>query len=65
MDPAFFEVTRVGGNCRASPRIPPWYSRSRVNLSIMLRSTITVVSSLECWRSPGRKLTAIMIVLIR
>ncbi len=65
MDPAFFEVTRVGEVLsRLTADTTLVQSIAGVNLSIMLRSTITVVGSLVMLAVTSLKLTAIMIVLI-
>jgi ATP-binding cassette subfamily B protein len=65
MDPAFFEITRVGEVLsRLTADTTLVQSIAGVNLSIMLRSTITVVGSLVMLAVTSLKLTAIMIVLI-
>ena len=65
MDPAFFEVTRVGEVLsRLTADTTLVQSIAGVNLSIMLRSTITVVGSLVMLAVTSVKLTGIMIVLI-
>jgi ATP-binding cassette subfamily B protein len=65
MDPAFFEVTRVGEVLsRLTADTTLVQSIAGVNLSIMLRSTITVVGSLVMLAVTSLKLTGIMIVLI-
>jgi ATP-binding cassette subfamily B protein len=65
MDPAFFEVTRVGEVLsRLTADTTLVQSIAGVNLSIMLRSTITVVGSLVMLAVTSLKLTAIMIVLL-
>jgi len=65
MDPAFFEVTRVGEVLsRLTADTTLVQSIAGVNLSIMLRSTITVVGSLVMLAVTSLRLTGIMIVLI-
>jgi ATP-binding cassette subfamily B protein len=65
MDPAFFEVTRVGEVLsRLTADTTLVQSIAGVNLSIMLRSTITVVGSLVMLAVTSLKLTGIMVVLI-
>jgi ATP-binding cassette subfamily B protein len=65
MDPAFFEVTRVGEVLsRLTADTTLVQSTAGVNLSILLRSTITVVGSLVMLAVTSLKLTAILIVLI-
>jgi ATP-binding cassette subfamily B protein len=65
MDPAFFEITRVGEVLsRLTADTTLVQSIAGVNLSIMLRSTITVVGSLVMLAVTSLKLTAVMIVLI-
>jgi ATP-binding cassette, subfamily B, bacterial len=65
MDPAFFEVTRVGEVLsRLTADTTLVQSIAGVNLSILLRSTITVVGSLVMLAVTSLKLTAILIVLI-
>jgi ATP-binding cassette subfamily B protein len=65
MDPAFFEVTRVGEVLsRLTADTTLVQSIAGVNLSIMLRSSITVVGSLVMLGVTSLKLTAILIVLI-
>ena len=65
MDPAFFEVTRVGEVLsRLTADTTLVQSIAGVNLSIMLRSTITVVGSLVMLAVTSLKLTGVMIVLI-
>jgi ATP-binding cassette, subfamily B, bacterial len=65
MDPAFFEVTRVGEVLsRLTADTTLVQSIAGVNLSIMLRSTITVVGSLVMLGVTSLKLTSVLIVLI-
>jgi ATP-binding cassette subfamily B protein len=65
MDPAFFEVTRVGEVLsRLTADTTLVQSIAGVNLSILLRSTITVVGSLVMLAVTSLKLTVVMIVLI-
>ncbi len=65
MDPAFFEVTRVGEVLsRLTADTTLVQSIAGVNLSIMLRSTITVIGSLVMLAVTSLKLTGIMIVLM-
>jgi len=65
MDPAFFEVTRVGEVLsRLTADTTLVQSIAGVNLSIMLRSTITIVGSLVMLAVTSLTLTGIMIVLI-
>jgi ATP-binding cassette subfamily B protein len=65
MDPAFFEVTRIGEVLsRLTADTTLVQSIAGVNLSIMLRSTITVAGSLVMLAVTSLKLTGIMIVLI-
>jgi ATP-binding cassette subfamily B protein len=65
MDPAFFEVTRVGEVLsRLTADTTLVQSIAGVNLSIMLRSTITVFGSLVMLAVTSLKLTGVMIVLI-
>jgi len=65
MDPAFFEVTRVGEVLsRLTADTTLVQSIAGVNLSIMLRSTITVIGSLVMLGVTSLKLTSVLIVLI-
>jgi ATP-binding cassette subfamily B protein len=65
MDPAFFEVTRVGEVLsRLTADTTLVQSIAGVNLSIMLRSVISVVGSLVMLAVTSLKLTLMMIVLI-
>ncbi len=65
MDPAFFEITRVGEVLsRLTADTTLVQSIAGVNLSIMLRSTITVVGSLVMLAVTSLKLTAVMIVMM-
>ena len=65
MDPAFFEVTRIGEVLsRLTADTTLVQSIAGVDLSIMLRSTITVVGSLVMLGVTSPKLTGVLIVLI-
>ncbi len=65
MDPAFFEVTRIGEVLsRLTADTTLVQSIAGVNLSITLRSTITVIGSLVMLAVTSPKLTSIMVVLI-
>jgi ATP-binding cassette subfamily B protein len=65
MDPAFFEVTRIGEVLsRLTADTTLVQSIAGVNLSIMLRSTITVAGSLVMLAVTSLKLTLMMVVLI-
>ena len=65
MDPAFFEVTRTGEVLsRLTADTTLVQSIAGVNLSITLRSLITVVGSLVMLAVTSLKLTAIIVVLI-
>jgi ATP-binding cassette, subfamily B, bacterial len=65
MDPAFFEVTRVGEVLsRLTADTTLVQSIAGVNLSIMLRSTITVIGSLVMLAVTSLQLTAVLVVLI-
>jgi ATP-binding cassette, subfamily B, bacterial len=65
MDPAFFEVTRVGEVLsRLTADTTLVQSIAGVNLSITLRSAITLVGSLVLLAVTSPKLTAMLVVLI-
>jgi len=65
MDPGFFEVTRIGEVLsRLTADTTLVQSIAGVNLSIMLRSTITVAGSLVMLAVTSLKLTLMMVVLI-
>jgi ATP-binding cassette subfamily B protein len=65
MDPAFFEVTRIGEVLsRLTADTTLVQSIAGVNLSITLRSIITVAGSLVMLAVTSLKLTAIIVVLI-
>jgi ATP-binding cassette subfamily B protein len=65
MDPAFFEVTRIGEVLsRLTADTTLVQSIAGVNLSIMLRSIISVAGSLVMLAVTSLKLTLMMIVLI-
>ncbi len=65
MDPAFFEVTRIGEVLsRLTADTTLVQSIAGVNLSITLRSSITIVGSLVMLAVTSLKLTALILVLI-
>ena len=65
MDPAFFEVTRIGEVLsRLTADTTLVQSIAGVNLSITLRSTLSLVGSLVMLGVTSLKLTAILVVLI-
>ncbi len=65
MDPAFFEVTRIGEVLsRLTADTTLVQSIAGVNLSITLRSTLSLVGSLVMLGVTSPKLTAILVVLI-
>ena len=65
MDPAFFEVTRIGEVLsRLTADTTLVQSIAGVNLSITLRSTLSLIGSLVMLAVTSLKLTAIMVVLI-
>jgi ATP-binding cassette subfamily B protein len=65
MDPAFFEVTRIGEVLsRLTADTTLVQSIAGVNLSITLRSTISLVGSFVMLAVTSARLTAIMLVLI-
>jgi ATP-binding cassette subfamily B protein len=65
MDPAFFEVTRIGEVLsRLTADTTLVQSIAGVNLSITLRSTISLVGSLVLLAVTSAKLTGIIVVLI-
>jgi ATP-binding cassette, subfamily B, bacterial len=65
MDPAFFEVTRIGEVLsRLTADTTLVQSIAGVNLSIMLRSSISVVGSLVMLAVTSLKLTLMMVLLI-
>jgi ATP-binding cassette subfamily B protein len=65
MDPAFFEVTRVGEVLsRLTADTTLVQSIAGVNLSITLRSVISLLGSLVMLAVTSAKLTAVMVVLI-
>ena len=65
MDPAFFEVTRIGEVLsRLTADTTLVQSIAGVNLSITLRSAISVVGSLVMLAVTSLKLTALIVVLI-
>ena len=65
MDPAFFEVTRIGEVLsRLTADTTLVQSIAGVNLSITLRSTITIAGSLVMLAVTSLELTAMMLVLI-
>jgi ATP-binding cassette, subfamily B, bacterial len=65
MDPVFFEVTRIGEVLsRLTTDTTLVQSIAGVNLSITLRSTISIVGSLVMLAVTSPKLTAMMLVLI-
>jgi ATP-binding cassette subfamily B protein len=65
MDPAFFEVTRIGEVLsRLTADTTLVQSIAGVNLSIMLRSTITLAGSLVMLAVTSFKLTLVLVVLI-
>ena len=65
MDPAFFEVTRIGEVLsRLTADTTLVQSIAGVNLSITLRSTLSLIGSLVMLGVTSFKLTAILVVLI-
>jgi ATP-binding cassette, subfamily B, bacterial len=65
MDPAFFEVTRIGEVLsRLTADTTLVQSIAGVNLSITLRSTLSLIGSLVMLGVTSLKLTAILVVLI-
>jgi ATP-binding cassette subfamily B protein len=65
MDPAFFEITRIGEVLsRLTADATLVQSIAGVNLSIILRSAISLVGSLVLLAVTSLKLTAILVVLI-
>jgi ATP-binding cassette subfamily B protein len=65
MDPAFFEVTRIGEVLsRLTADTTLVQSIAGVNLSITLRSTLSLVGSLVMLAVTSLKLTAMLVVLI-
>jgi ATP-binding cassette subfamily B protein len=65
MDPAFFEVTRIGEVLsRLTADTTLVQSIAGVNLSITLRSTLSLVGSLVMLAVTSAKLTAMLVVLI-
>jgi ATP-binding cassette subfamily B protein len=65
MDPAFFEVTRIGEVLsRLTADATLVQSIAGVNLSITLRSTISIIGSLVMLTVTSAKLTGIIVVLI-
>ena len=65
MDPAFFEVTRIGEVLsRLTADTTLVQSIAGVNLSIMLRSTISLAGSLVMLAVTSFKLTGVLLVLI-
>src|SRR5262245_3325930 len=65
MDPAFFEVTRIGEVLsRLTADTTLVQSIAGVNLSITLRSTISMIGSLVMLAVTSARLTAVLLVLI-
>jgi ATP-binding cassette, subfamily B, bacterial len=65
MDPAFFEVTRIGEVLsRLTADTTLVQSIAGVNLSITLRSTLSLIGSLVMLGVTSLKLTAVLVVLI-